>query len=106
MKASRKIGVIVLAGVAMLMPSQVALAASSTMNSNQNVNYVPGSPGYFAVDKGTSVRMNCWTRGPLAMGQYKWFNITVMSGPRYGLAGYVPAPSVNNQTTTPLCPPW
>jgi hypothetical protein len=40
----------------------------------------------------------------LAMGQGKWFNITVLSGPRYGLNGDVPAPSVSNQwTTSPHC---
>ena len=81
--------------------------ANSYMNQNTNVNSVPGAAYYFSLDRGTHVWMNCWTQGPLAMGQYKWFNITARDGVRQGLTGYVPAPSVSSQwTSSSLCPPW
>lgn len=78
--------------------------ANSYMNTTRNLNSTPGNAWYYSVDKGTSVWMDCWSRGPLSMGQYKWFRITVRSGPRYGLVGWVPAPSVSNQWwSAPYC---
>lgn len=80
---------------------------NSTMNTSEcvSVPYVPGDCQGFVADKGTTVQMQCWNTGPLAMGQRKWFEITVLSGPRYGLSGEVPAPSVSNPwTSSPSCP--
>lgn len=79
---------------------------NSTMNTSEcvSVPYVPGDCSGFSISKGTTVQMQCWNTGPKAMGQYKWFEITVLSGPRYGLTGEVPAPSVSNQwTSSPAC---
>lgn len=81
--------------------------AHSYINSRTNINTVPGSPGWFWANSGVGVWMDCWTRGPLAAGQYKWFKVTVREGTGYGVQGYVPAPRVSNQwTSSPLCPPW
>ncbi|HEY6793477.1 MAG TPA: hypothetical protein VI248_02210 [Kineosporiaceae bacterium] len=81
--------------------------ANSYINTRVNFNTVPGAPGYFWANSGTQVWMNCWTQGPTAMGQNKWFSVTVRQPNGYGVTGYVPAPSVSNQwTTSPLCPSW
>lgn len=71
--------------------------AKSYMNTARNLNSTPGNAYYFSVDKGTGVWMDGWNGGPSAMGQNKWFRITVRTGPRYGAVGWVPAPSVSNQ---------
>jgi hypothetical protein len=79
---------------------------NSTMNTSEcvSVPYVPGDCSGFTATAGTTVQMQCWNTGPQAMGQGKWFEITVLSGPRYGLTGEVPAPSVSNQwTSSPHC---
>lgn len=79
---------------------------NSTMNTSEcvSVPYVPGDCSWFVASKGVTVQMQCWNTGPQAMGQGKWFEITVLSGPRYGLTGEVPAPSVSNQwTSSPRC---
>ena len=77
--------------------------AESYMNSTRNLNSTPGNAWYFSVDQGTGVWMDGWNQGPNSMGQYKWFRITVRTGPRYGTVGWVPAPSVSNQWT---CSPY
>jgi hypothetical protein len=80
--------------------------ANSYMNTAENVDVVPGDPMGFVVGKGVTVWMNCWTTGPEAMGQYKWFNITVNNngGHGYGVTGDVPAPSVSSQwNSSPEC---
>lgn len=78
--------------------------AGSYMNSRQLIRYSPSASGYFWTSNGTLVWMDCWTRGPLAMGQYKWFRVTVRQSSGYGVSGYVPAPSVSNQwDSSPLC---
>jgi len=80
--------------------------AGSYMNTAESVDVVPGDPSGFIVGKGVTIWMNCWTAGPKAMGQYKWFNITVNNngGHGYGVTGYVPAPSVSSQwTSSPEC---
>lgn len=71
-----------------------------------SVPYVPGDCTGFIVGQGRTVQMNCWEGGPLAFGQYKWFNITVLgSGRGYGATGDVPAPAVGNQwLSSPRCP--
>src|SRR5690242_5025424 len=99
----------VLAAAALLMPALAvespAMAcntrdgADSYMNTTRNLNSTPGNAWYYSVDAGTKVWMDGWSGGPYSMGQYKWFHITVRSGPRYGLPGWVPAPSVSNQWT-------
>ncbi|MEU7870622.1 hypothetical protein [Dactylosporangium sp. NPDC049140] len=81
--------------------------ANSYINTRTNLNSVPGAAGYFWANSGVGVWMDCWTQGPLADGQYKWFHVTVRDGTGYGTPGYVPAPRVSNQwTSSPLCPPW
>ena len=80
--------------------------ANSYMNSAQEVDVVPGDPSGFLVGNGVTIWMNCWTTGPQALGQGKWFNITVNNngGYGYGVTGYVPAPSVSRQwTSAPEC---
>ncbi len=67
------------------------------MNTTRNLNSTPGNAWYFSVDSGTGVWMDGWNQGPSSMGQYKWFRVTVRTGPRYGTVGWVPAPSVSNQ---------
>jgi len=71
-----------------------------------SVPYVPGDCTGFIVGRGVTVQMNCWEGGPLAFGQYKWFDITIMSGNGYGMTGDVPAPAVSAATqwlSAPYC---
>ena len=78
--------------------------AGSYTNTRVNINTQPGVPGYFFAQNGTLVWMNCWTGGPQAYGQGKWFQVTVRQSNGYGVTGYVPAPTVSKQwTSSPLC---
>jgi hypothetical protein len=63
--------------------------AGSYINRNENLNLVPGTPTQFFLRSGVGVWMNCWTRGPSAIGQNKWFQVTVREGNGYGATGYV-----------------
>lgn len=110
MKRFVVMGVVGAAPIALALGTATAANAqaqhNSTMNTSEcvSVPYVPGDCSWFSIGKGTTVQMQCWNTGPKAMGQYKWFEITVLSGPRYGLSGEVPAPSVSNQwTSSPHC---
>lgn len=87
-------------------PAQAQAQHNSYMSDSEcvSVPYVPGDCSGFAVNKGETVQMQCWSGGPKAMGQYKWFEITVLSSYHYGLSGEVPAPSVGDQwTSSPEC---
>jgi len=109
-----RIGGISAAGVALALAASAVIAspafantrgdANSYINTRVNINTTPGAPGFFWANNGLHVWMNCWEGGPQAMGQGKWFNITVNEGTGFGVTGYVPAPAVSNQwTSSPHC---
>jgi hypothetical protein len=98
------IAVVILVAVAPKTYANTRDSANSYINTRTNINNYPGALGYFWASAGLKVWMNCWTRGPLAYGQYKWFQITVRDNNGYGVTGYVPAPTVSSQwTSSPLC---
>jgi hypothetical protein len=66
-------------------PAYAQAQHNSAMNTSEcvSVPYVPGDCTGFVADAGWTVQMQCWNTGPKAMGQYKWFEITVLQqGPR------------------------
>jgi hypothetical protein len=89
-----------------LQPITINPKPTSSMNRSYCLNTVPGQCSGTTVARGVSVSMNCWEGGPQALGQGKWFNISVGSdgGTAAGRTGFVPAPAVSNQwTSAPRC---
>jgi hypothetical protein len=81
--------------------SSYASSYPSVMNRTECMLYSPNNicGGAFA-PVGDHVSMVCWTGdGPIALGQRKWFMIASQDGG----GGFVPAPSVSNQTISPWC---
>lgn len=88
-------------------PAYAEAQHNSTINTKEclSVPYVPGDCSGWTVGVGTVVQMQCWNGGPQAMGQGKWFEVTVVQQAGYGESGEVPAPSVSNQwLSSPHCP--
>ena len=87
-------------------PASAESQHNSTINTREclSVPYTPGDCSGFIVGVGTVVQMQCWNGGPQAMGQGKWFEVTVVQSAGYGESGEVPAPSVSNQwLSSPHC---
>jgi hypothetical protein len=81
--------------------SSPALASGSYMNTTWSMDVSPGGTAEYRLTAGTPVEMVCWTRGPSADGTQKWFYVGDENYP-YPF-GYVPANTVSNQISTPLC---
>jgi hypothetical protein len=114
MRGINRRGITAMAGAAImavsgLVAAQPALAAGCSGTSCINTaEWAKGSPapsyGDFInttyLPYGTHVTMYCWDAGQYAYGQYKWFGVEVNGN----LVGFIPAPTVSNQTTVGLCP--
>ena len=108
-RAGRWAVVVVTSAAAISLTATPAMAEpqhNSTINTREclSVPYVPGDCSGWIVGNGTVVQMQCWQGGPQAMGQGKWFEVTVVQAAGYGESGEVPAPSVSNQwLSSPHC---
>lgn len=99
------IAVVTLSGASVGMLSAMsspAFASSypSWMNRGECMREVPNDACIGYAPAGDHVDMICWVGdGPLVLGSRKWFDIVSQDGG----GGFVPAPSVSNQTSTPWC---
>jgi hypothetical protein len=90
-------------GAASIALAGSAYASGSTLNRTTCIDVVPGDCSGFYGQAGNGIAMQCWTQGPSAYGQYKWFQVDDYSSGGRVVWGYVPAPTVTNQSRVGLC---
>jgi len=95
--------VAMLCGLSLMTSAPPADAVVLTRCGSSGCNlyqYGPGSGFFFVTPGFTSVRMVCWTTGPVTNGTGKWFKIRNIYGTG---TNWTPATNVIFQTTVPHC---
>lgn len=109
MKKHRALAMVVAAGVlgaatftvaSVAIPAYASSSYPSVMNRTECMREVPNDACIGVAPAGDHVSMICWVGdGPNVLGSRKWFDVASQDGG----GGFVPAPSVSNQTWSPWC---